>query len=302
MKRLLIIIMITLIGPLVRSEYSVYGQPYLDVEAFGEGFAVLEADGMITFHNSASEPVSRIVPDGITKARFMCVASDAIIIADETSIACFLDERWLQMQIPENIRLTCIEDFYGGVMAATEDGRLLFWGSPFDKAQTVSAKVSGRFIDMDSFEDRCYAVTDRSEIVTIDLGLRTRVFDFNDCYSEYYGDIDIVSVAAGATSVCITGNRNDERPAAFISSNGNVWSERTFDYLESGSQKYMDKKTITAAYREYDDCYVMLCEEGIIFHLPACSHCNYPIFSNSGRLTSIAFNGRSFMAVGETIY
>ena len=64
----------------------------------------------------------------------------------------------------------------------------------------------------------------------------------------------------------------------------------------------MDKKTITAAYREYDDCYVILCEEGVIFHLPACSHCNYPIFSNSGRLTSMAFNGKSFMAVGEAIY
>ena len=294
--------MITLIGSQARSESSFYEPKYVDVEAYGEGFVVLGADGMITFHNSASEPVSRIVPDGIAKAKYMCVASDAIVIADESSISCLLDERWLQMQTPEGVRLTCIEDFYGGVMAATEDGRLLFWGSPFDKAQILTTKVRGRFIDMDSFEDRCYAVTDRSEIVTIDLGLRTRTFDFNDCYSEYYGDIDIVSIAAGATSVCVTGNRNDDSPAAFISSNGNVWSERSLDYLDGGSQKYMDKKTITAAYRKYDDCYVILCEDGVIFHLPACSHCNYPIFSDSGLLTSIAFNGRSFMAVGETIY
>ena len=56
-------------------------------------------------------------------------------------------------------------------MAASEDGKLLFWGSPFDKAQIIKAEVSGRFIDMDSFADRCYAVTDRSEIVTIGLSL-----------------------------------------------------------------------------------------------------------------------------------
>ena len=302
MKRLLIIIMITLIGPLVRSEYSVYGQPYLDVEAFGEGFAVLKADGKIDLYNSASELTSTIQTEGVNGARFMCSVSDALVIASETSLSCLLDDRWLPMDVPETSRITCLTAFYGGVMAASEDGKLLFWGSPFDKAQTLKAEVSGRFVDIDSFEDRCYAVTDRSEIVSIGLGLRPSTFDFNAYYSEYYGKIDIVSVAAGATSVCITGNRSDESPAAFISSNGNVWSERTFDYLDGGSQKYMDKKTITAAYRKYDDCYVLLCEEGVIFHLPACSHCNYPIFSNSGRLTSIAFNGKSFMAAGETIY
>ena len=302
MKRLLIIIMITLTGPGVRSEYSAYGQPYLDVEALGDGFAVLKAVGKIDIYNSASEQTSTIQTEGVSGAKFMCSVSDALVIAGESSLSCLLDGRWLPMDVPESSRITCLTAFYGGVMAASEDGKLLFWGSPFDKAQIIKTEVSGRFIDMDSFADRCYAVTDRSEIVSIGLGLQPSTFDFNAYYSEYYGEIDIVSVAAGATSVCITGNRGDESPAAFISSNGNVWSERTFDYLESGSQKYMDKKTITAAYREYDDCYVILCEEGVIFHLPACSHCNYPIFSNSGRLTSLAFNGKSFMAVGETIY
>ena len=302
MKRLLIIIMITLIGPLVRSEYSVYGQPYIDVEAFGEGFAVLEAASKINFYNSASEHTSTIQTGGVNRAKFMCSVSDALVIAGETSLSCLLDGRWLAMDVPETSRITCLTAFYGGVLAATEDGKLLFWGSPFDKAQIIKAEVSGRFIGMSSFADRCYAVTDRSEIVTIGLDLHPSIFDFNAYYSEYYGEIDIVSVAAGAASECLPGNRSDESPAAFISSNGNVWSERTFDYLERGSQKYMDKKTITAAYREYDDGYVILCEEGGIFLLPACSHCNNPIFSNSGRLTSVAFNGKSFMAVGETIY
>ena len=302
MKRLLIIIMITLIGLTAWSEYSVYGQPYLDVEAFGEGFAVLKADGKVDLYNSSSEPASTIQAEGVTGAKFMCSVSDALVIADESSLSCLLDDRWLPMDVPETSRITCLTAFYGGVIAASEDGKLLFWGSPFDKAQIIKAEVSGRFIDMSSFADRCYAVTDRSEIVSIGLSLHPSIFDFNAYYSEYYGEIDIVSIAAGATSVCITGNRGDDSPAAFISSNGNVWSERTFYYLESGIQKYMDKKTITAAYREYDDCYVILCEEGVIFHLPACSHCNYPIFSNSGRLSSIAFNGKSFMAVGETIY
>lgn len=302
MKRLLIIIMITLIGPVVRSEYSAYGQPYLDVEAFGEGFAVLGADGKISFYNAASVLTSTIQAEGVDRAKRMCSVSDALVIAGETSLSCLLDDRWLPMDVPQEIVINGLEDFYGGVMATAEDGKLLFWGSPFDKAQIIPTEVSGRFIDIDSFGELCHAVTDRSEIVTIDLGLRPRIFNFNDCYSEYYGDLDIVSIATGATSVCITGTLNGESPAAFISSNGNVWSERTFDYLENGCQKYMDKKTITAAYRKHDDCYVLLCEDGVIFHLPACSHCNYPLFSNSGRLTSIAFNGRSFMAVGETIY
>ena len=302
MKRLLIIIMITLIGPIARSEYSVYGQPYLDVEAFEDGFVVLGADGRLRFYDSESEMTSSEQPEGIDKARFMCCVSDAIVVADSTALSCLLDGEWIPMQTPDGIRICGIEAFYGGVAALTEDGKLLFWGSPFDKAQLVATGAKGRFVDMDSYGEKCYAVTDLSEIVSIDLGLRARIFDFNAYYSEYYGDIDIVAIAAGATSVCIAATRNGESPAAFISTNGNVWSERTFDYMEGGSQKLMDKKTITAAYREYDDCYVMLCEDGVIFHLPACSHCNYPIFSNSGRLSSIAFNGKSFMAVGESIY
>ena len=294
--------MIALTGPAARSEYSVHDLKYIDVEACEDGFAVLKADGNIWLYSSASELVSTIAAEGVSEPKYMCAADDALVIAGETSLSCLLDGRWLSMDMPEGLMINGLEAFYGGVMATAEGGKLLFWGSPSDKARILSADVRGRFVGIDSYADRCHAVTDSSEIVTIDLGLRTHTFDFNACYSEYYGEIDIVSVAAGATSVCITGNRGDESPAAFISSNGNVWSERTFDYLESGSQKYMDKKTITAAYREYDDCYVILCEEGVIFHLPACSHCNYPIFSNSGRLTSLAFNGKSFMAVGETIY
>lgn len=302
MKRLLIIILITLIGPIARSEYSIYELPHIDVEAFEEGFVVLEADGKLSFYDSESTLITSVQPEGVARLKFMSTVGDAIVLADNTSISCLLDGKWIPMQVPEGISICGIDAFYGGVAAITEDGRFLFWGSPFDKAQTIRTGVKGRFIDIDSYDDICYAVTDSSEIVKIDLGLRARVFDFNAYYAEYYGEIDIVSIAAGATSVCIAATRNGESPAAFISTNGNVWSERAFDYMEGGSQKLMDKKTITAAYREYDDCYVMLCEDGVIFHLPACSHCNYPIFSNSGRLTSIAFNGKSFMAVGETIY
>lgn len=302
MLRLLTIIMITLAGFDARSEYSVYEPVYLDVEAYEDGFVVLGADGHIYFHDQESRPVSEIKPESIDSARYMCTAGDAVVIADRRSMSCLLDGRWIDMPVPEDMRISGMEAFYGGVAAVTEDGHILFWSSPFDKAQTASAEIRGRFIGMDSYSDRCYAVTDRAEIVTFDLSLRTRTFDFNAYYSEYYGDINVVSVAAGKSSICIAGTRSDGSPAAFISSNGNVWSERTFDYLEGESQKMMDKKAITAAYREYDDCYVILCEDGVIFHLPACSHCNYPIFSDSGQLTSIAFNGRSFMAVGEGLY
>lgn len=302
MLRFLTIIMMTLAGFDARSEHYVHGLKYLDVEAYENGFVVLGADGNLHFHDSESRPVSTIKPEGIDSALYMCTVSDAVVVAGKTSMSCLLDGRWIGMHLPEGMRINGMEAFYGGVAAVTEEGNILFWSSPFDKAQTTSAEAKGRFIGMDSYSDLCYAVTDHAEIVTFDLGLRTRTFDFNAYYSEYYGNIDIVSIAAGKSSVCIAGTRSDGSPAAFISSNGNVWSERTFDYLEGESQKIMDKKAITAAYREYDDCYVILCEDGVIFHLPACSHCNYPIFSGSGQLISIAFNGRSFMAVGEGLY
>ncbi|MBR2063675.1 MAG: hypothetical protein IJ971_03155 [Bacteroidales bacterium] len=302
MLRFLTIMMITLAGFNVRSESSVYGPEYIDVEAYEGGFVVLDAEGGLHFYDSRSRETSSSKPEGMEKCRFICTVADAVIAADGTSMTCFLDGRWISMPVPEGIRITGITGFYGGVIATAEEGKLLFWSSPFDNARSVTSGIKGEFIDIDSFGDRCHAVSDSSETVTVDLALRTRIFDFNDCYSDYYGDIDIVSTACGSTSVCITGTRSDGSPATFISSDGNVWSERSMDYLEGGSMMYLDKKPITAAYREYDDCYVLLCEGGVIFHLPACSHCNYPIFSGSEKLNSIAFNGRSFMAAGDGIY
>lgn len=302
MLRFLTIIMITLAGFDVRPESSVYGPEYIDVEAYEDGFVVLDSEGLLHFHDSQSQETSSKKPEGMEKSTFICTVEDAVIAADSTSMVCFLDGKWISMPVPEGIHITGIDDFYGGVIATAEEGKLLFWSSPFDNARSVTADIKGEFIGIDSFGDRCHAVTDSSETVAVDLALRTKVFDFNNCYSDYYGDIDIISIASGSTSVCITGTRTDGSPAAFISSDGNVWSERSMDYLENGSMMYLDKKPITAAYREYDDCYVLLCEGGVIFHLPACSHCNYPIFSGSEMLNSIAFNGRSFMAVGDSIY
>lgn len=302
MLRLLTITMITLAGFNVRSESSVYEPEYLDVEAYEDGFVVLDSEGVLHFYNSRSQETSSLKPEGIANSTFICAAGDAVIAADDTSMVCFLDGKWIPMPVPEGISITAITDFHGGVIATAEEGRLLFWSSPFDNARTVAAGIKGEFIGIDSFGDRCHAVTDSSETVTVDLALRTRVFDFNDCYSDYYGEIDIISIASGSTSVCITGTRKDGSPATFVSSDGNVWSERSMDYTDGGTQLMIDKKPITAAYREYDDCYILLCEDGVIFHLPACSHCNYPIFSGSGNLTSIAFNGRSFMAAGDRIY
>lgn len=302
MLRFLTIIMIALAGSDVRSEPSVYGPVYLDVEAYEDGFVVLDADGILHFYDLESRETSSLKPEGIGKSAFICTVTDALIAADETSVSCYLDDKWISMPVPEDIRITGITDFYEGVIATAGEGKLLFWSSPFDNARIVTTGVKGEFIGIDSFGDRCHAATDSSETIVIDLALRTRTFDFNGCYSDYYGDIDIVSIASGSTSVCITGTRADGSPATFISSDGNVWSERSMDYLEGGSMLHLDKKPITAAYREYDDCYVLLCEGGVIFHLPACSHCNYPIFSSSEKLNSIAFNGRSFMAVGDSIY
>lgn len=302
MLRILTIMMITLTGFLAWSEYSAYGQIYIDAEAYEDGFAVLGNDGDIHLYDKDSRHISSIRPEGMSNARYMCTVADAVVIADKTSMSCFLDGKWIGMPVPGDIAITGIEDFYGGVIATAEEGKLLFWSSPFDNARTVSAGIRGRLRDIDSFGDRCYAVTDSSEVVTADLALRTHVFDFNSCYSDYYGETDIVSVAAGSTSVCIAAIRKDGSPAAFISSGGDVWSERSMDYLDGESRMMFDRKPYCVTYREYDDCYVMLCEEGTLFHLPACSHCNYPIFTGSGEMTSMAFNGNAYILAGEGIY
>lgn len=206
---------------------------------------------------------------------FSCNVHDAVIVATDTSIVCLMDGKEIAMDLPDGMRIRGLDSFGDGVIAIAEGGCILFWDSPFDKARRRDYGTEGEFIGIDAWENTCYAISDSSEIISLDLALQGKVFDFNTNYSEYYGKINAISIAAGPSAVCMAGTREDGYPAVFISSKGSVWSERELNYSVNGQMHMFDTIPYEVIYEEASDSFVLICDEGIRFHLPSCSHCNY---------------------------
>lgn len=206
---------------------------------------------------------------------FSCMVQDAEITGTEYSLTCRLNGEEIEMDLPEGMLLKGIDTFGDGVIAITKGKHILFWDSPFDKARKIFLDMKGEFIGLDAGDEICYAVSDSSEIVSLNLALIGKVFDFNGEYSGYYGNLRIIDIATGPASVCIAAEREDGSPAAFVSGKGSVWSERELNYRSEGIWRQFEKIPLSVTYEEDSDSFVLICNEGWRFHLPSCSHCNY---------------------------
>ena len=212
---------------------------------------------------------------------FSCTVHDAEIIGTETSLICRMDGEEITMDLPEGTELRGIEAFGDGVIAIARDKQILFWDSPFDKARKIRIETKGELTGIDAGSEMCYAVSDSSEIISLNLALQGKVFDFNANYSEYYGTITPIAIAAGPNSACLAVLREDGTPTTYVSSKGTVWSERDLDYAVNGKWSTFKKVPHSITYEELSDCFVLHCEDGDMFYLPNCSHCNYVVSATS---------------------
>lgn len=208
---------------------------------------------------------------------FSCRVHDAEITGTDSTLVCRLDGEEIEMDIPDGMRLKGLDAFGEGLVAITEGRHILYWDSPLDKARKVLIEMKGNFTGIDAGEDVCHAVSDSSEIISINLALMGKVFDFNSQYAGYYGKIRLIDIAAGTSSICVAAERADGRPAAFVSSKGNVWRERILNHAVDGTWHMFEKVPHRITYEELSDHFVLHCEDGTEFHLPACSHCNYVV-------------------------
>ena len=146
----------------------------------------------------------------------------------------------------------------------------------------IEAPLNGRLRAIAADEEAIWAVTDAGEIIQSPDGFRWNMIDFNEQYSGFYPEMDLRAVAVGGGSVMIAGLTPDGRPAAFTSSgSGNVWSERVLNYTKQNRPLYLNAEPSALAYDEIQDSFYLLCNDGVMFRLPSCSHCNsaeyYPV-------------------------
>ena len=115
---------------------------------------------------------------------FSCVVHDAEIIGTATSLVCRMDGEEISMDLPEGTVLYGIETFGDRVIAIARGKQVLYWDSPFDKARKIMIEAKGELTGIDAGTEMCYAVSDSSEIISINRALIGKVFDFNGQYED----------------------------------------------------------------------------------------------------------------------
>ena len=169
-----------------------------------------------------------------------------------------------------------------GLYALDEEGRELLEldqdGSIFTR---ITLPVKGRLCDLAVSGNTLWAVTDAGEILHGSGASGWTVFDFNTQYAGYYPQMSFRAVAAGEGSVMVAGMRPDGTSAAYTSSRGTVWNERTLDYTEDGMPFMFSAEVTGLNYDPMQDRFYLLGTGGAQLALPSCSHCNnlkrYPV-------------------------
>ena len=136
-------------------------------------------------------------------------------------------------------------------------------------------RIKGEVIDTTSNDYATFGLTDKGEIFWSRDGKDWTVIDFNEAYRGYYEPVRFVGIAAGTASVAVVGiYEKTGAPAMFVSSRGNVWTERRLNYFQG--EEMFDLGEVPLAVRadlEHDE-FVLTCTDGVLFFVPPCSHCN----------------------------
>lgn len=135
--------------------------------------------------------------------------------------------------------------------------------------------VKGKVIGETSNDYATFVLTDQGEIAWSRDDNDWTVIDFNEAYRGYYQPVRFVGIAAGNGSVAVVGTYEESgAPAMFVSSRGNVWSERTLTYSQGEELFELVEAPLAIRADIERDEYVLECTNGVLFFVPSCSHCN----------------------------
>jgi len=143
-------------------------------------------------------------------------------------------------------------------------------------------ETSGKIISSSSAGGVTVGLNSEGVIYTTRDGGKTWVtVDFNKDYKGYYREVTLTCVCTSGKSICVAGVYDDGRPVSFFSTRGSVWNERELTYKHNGEMLQLWAHPKSARYEADVDRFVLDCEEGVLFFLPNCSHCNSIGFKNS---------------------
>ena len=178
----------------------------------------------------------------------------------------------LSLRVPI-VSLAILDDWYYGIDSIGKE--ILMIHESGEIVARIEPPLNGQLRAIAADETTLWAVTDAGEIIHSKNGFLWSGFDFNKQYAKFYPKMDFRAVAAGGGSIMVAGITDRGNPAAFTASgSGTVWSERLLDYTKQRRPLHLRAEPVGLAYDEIQDSFYLLCNDGIVFRMPSCSHCN----------------------------
>lgn len=276
---------------------------YNDIIFDGSKFFAVGSGGRIDAIEPAGKKTSLPVAGS---ADLNCIASgDQTLIAAGNNGTILIrpgEGQFSRVTAGTNKNINCITFFRDLWIAGADDGLLLV--SKNGQTWTLNQPgFKGNILSLDCNNSLCFGVTDRGEIIKSSDGLNWQVKDYNKDYQGYNKPCIFRKIIAVQNKIMIIGVHDDSTPAVLYSSLGNVWTERSLSYKDNnGSMNELTDAPNDIAYNPESDEFFVACDNGIIFILPSCSHCNMLYKVAESNIRGIARGNDRLMLAGEKFY
>jgi hypothetical protein len=273
---------------------------YTAIAQYNNGFIATGTDGRID-RISGSGAVTN--SERFPGEKFSCIITyeKVVIVAGERGVLLINSNngKFRKVESNTNENINSLTLFRGLIIAGADNG-IIISGNPNSSFKITRLPLKGNIVSVSARESECFGVTDEGEIIHTTNGTKWEITDFNKAYAGYYKTSYFTKILVTENRIAIAGKHNDDSPVLLLSTQGNVWTERTLVYTdEQGYNTLLEDLPNDIIYDETSEQFWMICNKGKVMQLPSCNHCNKVTSITEVNLTGSAINGPTLMIVGE---
>ena len=273
---------------------------YKSISRYEDGFIAAGTDGRID-RISISGKVTN--SEKFPGEKFSCIITNekVVIVAGERGVLLINSDngKFRKVESNTNENINSLTLFRGLIIAGADHG-IIISGNPNSSLKITRLSLKGNIVSVSARESDCYGVTDEGEIIHTTDGIKWNITDFNKVYSGYYKTSYFTCVVVTENRIAVAGKHNDGSPLLMLSTQGNVWTERSLVYTDDqGYNNILEESPNDIIYNESEDIFYLACNRGRVFQLPSCNHCNKQAIICEESLMGISSNDNILMIVGE---
>jgi hypothetical protein len=277
-------------------------QGYNDIVIFKSRFFAVGTDGRIDCITKSGE---KKLIDNSCNVKLNCAFSnDEILIAagnQGTILYSFDGEIFYHAESVTDKNIYAVTSKNGLILAGADRGVILaskngtLWN-------IVPVDIKGNILSLSANNSFFIGVTNAGEIIKSFDGIKWEIKDYNKEYAGYNRFSIFKKILAAQNSIIIIGVYDDDSPSILFSSLGNVWTERLPVYQDDkGVDCCLTNKPNDIAYDCDRDQFILACDNGGVFSLPACTKCNEYTKISDNDLTAILY-ADSCLFIAGTMY